>query len=175
MPLPSNNNKASSILSKTSASKGVVKNPSGLTLPNAAPSGAKMGNGASASNITIEGEHIDIVKIRTLIPELRKEIKLRDARLQKYENELHEKTKLLAEKSDEITKLNAEVDKLKSVLQIKVHKDAGKPDILATIQEDATMAGQETRAKKQGVSGESPMSSQNGVAVEIKHFEKEFR
>jgi hypothetical protein len=30
-------------------------------------------------------------------------------------------------------------------------KDAGKPDILATIQEDATMAGQETRTKKQGV------------------------
>jgi hypothetical protein len=43
----------------------------------------------------------------------------------------------LEEKDVEISKLRAEVDKLQSVLQIKVHKDAGKPDILATIQEDA--------------------------------------
>jgi hypothetical protein len=58
---------------------------------------------------------------------------------------------------------------------VKVHKDAGKPDILATIQEDATMAGQETRTKKQGVSGESSNANQNIEILELKHFDKDFR
>lgn len=131
-----------------------------------------MGNGASATKIIIDGETLDLVKIKQIIPELRKELKQKDARLQQYEQELYEKSKLLEEKVADVARLKEEVHKLKSVLQLKVHKD-GKPDILASIQEDGTPTGHE-RAKKQGVSGESPMSVGEGQ-IEIKHFEKDFR
>lgn len=131
-----------------------------------------MGNGASASKIIIDGETLDLVKIKQIIPDLRRELKQRDAKLQHYEQELYDKSKLLEEKIADVKRLKEEVHKLKSVLQLKVHKD-GKPDILASIQEDGSTVGQE-RAKKQGVSGESPMSQVDGH-IEIKHFEKDFR
>lgn len=133
---------------------------------------ANMGNGASATKIIIDGETLDLVKIKQIIPELRKELKQKDVRLQQYEQELYEKNKLLEEKVADVARLKEEVHKLKSVLQLKVHKD-GKPDILTTIQEDGSSQGHE-RAKKQGVSGESPMSVGQGQ-IEIKHFEKDFR
>lgn len=133
---------------------------------------ANMGNGASATKIIIDGETLDLVKIKQIIPELRKELKQKDARLQQYEQELYEKSKVLEEKIADVARLKEEVHKLKSVLQLKVHKD-GKPDILATIQEDGATQGHE-RAKKQGVSGESPMSVGDGQ-IEIKHFDKDFR
>ncbi|XP_052263160.1 cGMP-dependent protein kinase 1-like isoform X1 [Dreissena polymorpha] len=133
---------------------------------------ANMGNGASATKIIIDGETLDLVKIKQIIPELRKELKQKDAQIQHYEQELFEKNKLLEEKIADVSRLKEEVHKLKSVLQLKVHKD-GKPDILATIQEDGGTQGHE-RAKKQGVSGESPMSVGDGE-IEIKHFDKDFR
>ncbi|KAL3877805.1 hypothetical protein ACJMK2_035452 [Sinanodonta woodiana] len=133
-----------------------------------------MGNGASASKIIIDGETFDLVKIKQIIPELRRELKQKDAKLQHYEQNILEKSKLLEEKSAEVNRLKEEVHKLKSVLQLKVHKD-GKPDILATIQEDVTMAGQESRSKKQGVSGESLASHGGSLTIELTHFEKDFR
>jgi len=48
-----------------------------------------------------------------------------------------------------------------------------KNDLLATINEEALMMGQESRQKKQGVSGES---AQTGHGVqEIKHYDKDFK
>ena len=132
-----------------------------------------MGNGASASKIIIDGETLDLVKIKQIIPDLRRELKVRDAKLQHYEQELYDKTRLLEEKIADVQRLKEEVHKLKSVLQLKVHKD-GKSDILASITEDGSTVGQEHRSKKQGVSGESPMSHVDGH-LEIKHHEKDFR
>ena len=131
-----------------------------------------MGNGASATKIIIDGETLDLAKIKLIIPELRKEIKQKDIRILQYEQELFEKNKLLDERLADVARLKEEVHKLKSVLQLKVHKD-GKPDILATIQEDGGPQAPE-RSKKQGVSGESPMSVGDGQ-IEIKHFDKDFR
>ena len=136
------------------------------------PVTTNMGNGASATKIVIDGETLDLVKIKQIIPELRRELKLRDAKLHQYEKELIEKTRQLEDKILDAQKLKEEVHKLKSVLQLKVHKD-GKPDVLAAIGEEATTTGPE-RSKKQGVSGESPMSQGVG-GIEIKHFEKDFR
>jgi len=114
-----------------------------------------------------------LVKIKQIIPELRRELKQKDARIQQYEKELYENKSLLEEKSADVSRLKEEVHKLKSVLQLKVHKD-GKPDILATIQEDSNATQGPERSKKQGVSGESPMSVGDGQ-IEVKHFEKDFR
>lgn len=181
MPLPSHSSESNksntSVLNKTGTSKPPVTSraPGVYHISHVAPSGNKMGNGASSTNIVIDGEQVDVIKLKHLVPELRKEIRSRDSKIQRYEGELVEKCRLLEEKDVEISKLRAEVDKLQSVLQIKVHKDAGKPDILATIQEDATMAGQEARTKKQGVSGESSNANQNIEILELKHFDKDFR
>ncbi|CAC5402187.1 cAMP-dependent protein kinase catalytic subunit,cAMP-dependent protein kinase type 2,Putative serine/threonine-protein kinase PRKY,cGMP-dependent protein kinase 2,cAMP-dependent protein kinase type 3,cAMP-dependent protein kinase catalytic subunit gamma,Ribosomal protein S6 kinase beta-1,cAMP-dependent protein kinase catalytic subunit alpha,Ribosomal protein S6 kinase beta,Protein kinase 3,cGMP-dependent protein kinase, isozyme 2 forms cD5/T2,Serine/threonine-protein kinase sck2,cGMP-dependent protein kina len=181
MPLPNHNSESNksntSVLNKTGTGKTPASNraPGVYHIAHVAPSGNRMGNGASSTHIVIDGEQIDVVKLKHLVPELRKEIRNRDSKIQRYEGELVEKCKQLEEKDVEICKLRAEVDKLQSVLQIKVHKDAGKPDILATIQEDATMAGQETRTKKQGVSGESSNANQNSEILELKHHDKDFR
>lgn len=185
MPLP-NTGKGNSLFTrvssgKTQTSQGVATSkPPGVTTKHATLGqsssplrGVKMGNGASSASANHDGDHSESSQNhKKLIPDLRAEIKTRDAKILRYESELLDKNTLLEEKMVEISKLRAEVDKLQSVLQIKVHKD--KPDILATIQENASMAGQESRSKKQGVSGESPMSS-TGVPVEIKKFEKDFR
>ncbi|XP_021352271.1 cGMP-dependent protein kinase 1-like [Mizuhopecten yessoensis] len=171
MPLP--NNTKGSLFSRGNSGKA-----SGQTKPGLSTSpvrGFKMGNGASSASSTLDGDSHEHINNKKLIPDLRAEIKIRDAKILKYETELLERKRLLEEKCEEITKLRAEVDKLQSVLQIKVHKDAGNPDILATIHENASVPGQEGRSKKQGVSAESPMSSQHGTVVEIKRHEKEFR
>ncbi len=141
-----------------------------------------MGNGASASGSQIlggtDGEErpLDletIAKFQTLIPSLRQELQQKDAHLNHIQLELAKVRMLNQEKEEEIGHLRAEVHKLKSVLQATVHKD-GKADILATIQENAIMAGQESRTKKQGVSGES-LAMGNMATIEIKCFEKDPR
>ncbi|XP_033750049.1 cGMP-dependent protein kinase 1-like isoform X1 [Pecten maximus] len=171
MPLP--NNTKGSLFSRGNSGKA-----SGQTKPGLSTSpvrGVKMGNGASSASTALDGDVHEHLNNKKLIPDLRAEIKIRDAKILKYETELLEKKRILEEKCAEITKLRAEVDKLQSVLQIKVHKDAGNPDILATIHENSSVPGQEGRSKKQGVSAESPMSSQHGTVVEIKRHEKEIR
>lgn len=156
----------------TGITKTQVTSSRSTNSPNVAPSAAKMGNGASATQIMVDGEMLDLTQIKTLIPELRKKLKLRDIKIQQYEHELSENRHVLEERTAEVARFKEEVHKLKSVLHLKVHKD-GKPDLLATIQENSKMAGQENRNKKQGVSGESPMS--HGSAIDLQHFDKDFR
>lgn len=129
-----------------------------------------MGNGASAAQVSLDGEPIDLARLKSLLPELRHQLKQRDAELERCQLELERCQNLLHEKDTELEKLKAEVHKLKSVLQATVHKD-GKPDILSTIHEEA--AGNAGRNKRQGVSGES--SAQSSWKAELKHHEKDFR
>ncbi|XP_064622229.1 cGMP-dependent protein kinase 1-like isoform X6 [Lineus longissimus] len=135
---------------------------------------SKMGNGASATQVVVDGETFDLVKLKVLLPDLKREIKQKNTKLEEYEIELAQLRRKLEDRDSEVIRLKEEVDKYKSVLQLTVHKD-GKPDILATIHEEAAMAGQQEgqRNKKQGVSGESTNVSQG--AVELKRFDKEFR
>lgn len=139
---------------------------------------SRMGNGASGSvqHITIDGETYDVGKIKLLIPELRKQVHEKNSRIQQLSSELQEKNRQLKEREEAVRRLTAEVDKLKSVLQLKVTDTtmpSGKPDILATIGEEALNVPADNRSKRQGVSGESPSAHQG--AVELKHFEKDFR
>ena len=131
-----------------------------------------MGNGASAAQVSLDGEPLDLTRLKTLLPELRHQLKQRDTELERCQLELERCLHLLHEKDSEIEKLKAEVHKLKSVLQATVHKD-GKPDILSTIHEEAAMAGNAGRNKKQGVSGES--SAQSSWTADLKRHEKDFR
>lgn len=77
MPLPNNtsstSSKSGSLLSRVGVNKlpGGSKGPAPLPL-SSPPTGNKMGNGASASSINVDGENIDIIKLKTLVPELKK-------------------------------------------------------------------------------------------------------
>lgn len=170
-------NTASKTLNSSSL-KGSGSRPTGVRVSSTTGGGPSpkipaknMGNGASATQVVIDGETLDLVKIKLLIPSMRSDLKDKDVKLAVYEKEIKEKNRVIKEKNSEIQKLKEEVHKLKSVLQLKVVNEDGRPDILATIQEGP--AASETRSKKQGVSGESPMASQ-GI-IELKHFEKDFR
>ena len=130
-----------------------------------------MGNGASATQMVIDGEAFNLAKVKELLPELKQQLKQKDTMLERCESELSLTRQALRARDVDVEKLKAEVHKLKSVLQATVHKD--QPDILATIHEEATMAGQEVRLKKQGVSGESSAAGIGPAA--IIHHEKDFR
>lgn len=136
-----------------------------------------MGNGASGQggSVTIDGEVYDLPKLKVLVPDLKAQLQDKNQRVQQLTAELQDKDRLLRDREAEIKKLKGEVDKLKSVLQLKVTDGGvpGKPDILATIQEDSNTLAPDTRSKRQGVSGESP-SAQQG-AIELKHIDKDFR
>jgi|SRR6218665_951934 len=130
-----------------------------------------MGNGASASQI-ISDEALDYEKAAALVPVLRQQIREKSEKIERCQVDIQELKRLLRVRDAELARLKGEINKFKSVLEAKVHKD-GKPDILSTIHEEAIMAGQESRQKKQGVSGES---AQTGHGVhEIRHFEKDFK
>ena len=129
-----------------------------------------MGNGASAAQVSLDGEPLDLARLKSLLPELKHRLKQRDAELERCQLELERCKNLLHERDGEIEKLKAEVHKLKSVLQATVHKD-GKPDILSSVHEEA--AGNAGRNKKQGVSGES--SAQSSWKADLKRHEKDFR
>lgn len=139
-----------------------------------------MGNGASASNvnIVIDGETLDLARIKTMIPELKAHLRDKDKKIQQLSSELDERLKELDEREADISRLKEEVHKLKSVLQLKVDYmvpgSKSKPDLLAAITEDNTTCVDASRLKKQGVSAESPTSNTLGP-VEIKHHEKDFR
>ncbi|CAH1794635.1 unnamed protein product [Owenia fusiformis] len=149
--------------SKTYKAEAVERQASGTA------SAQTMGNGASATHIVADGESYDLQKIKILLPQLKRELKEKDLKIEEYQMDLQDKNKRIRERDIEIQRLREEVDKLKSVLQLTVHKD-GKPDILATIHEDQ---GSGVRTKKQGVSGESSPFGQN--SVELKYFDKDFR
>jgi len=140
-----------------------------------------MGNGASGKQILVDGETLDIVRLQQLLPQLQHQLKQSQLQLEEKakllrvtNNELEETKKVLREKDREMVRLRAEVDKLKSVLQATVHD--GRPDILATVHEEAAMAGKVAhRNKKQGVSGESSQHTATGSNISIRHFDKDFR
>ena len=135
------------------------------------PSKIIMGNGASASQL-ISDDSMDYEKALVVVPILRQQVHDKDVQLRQCQEDLQTLKNSLITKESEITRLKAEVNKFKSVLVAKVHKD-GKPDILSTIHEEALMTGQESRTKKQGVSGES---AQTGHGVhEITRLEKDFK
>jgi len=116
-----------------------------------------------------------------IVGELQKQVRDRDALLERCAAELRDLRQQLASKDAELSRLKAEVNKFQSVLDAKspVPGAGGplgariKPDLLSTINEEALMVGQESRQKKQGVSGES---AQTGHGVqEIKHYDKDFK
>ena len=134
-----------------------------------------MGNGASGT-ITIEGETYDMQMLSKLLPDLKRQLQDKTTKLQHMTDEVQEKDRLLNEKDNALKKMKAEVDKLKSVLQLKVTDSAipgSKPDILAAIGEESVggLLAPE-RAKRQGISGESSAQQQT---VQLKHVDKEFR
>ena len=110
--------------------------------------------------------------LQDLLPQLKTRLQEKDKMVGQYQLALEETKYMLRERDSEIEKLRNEIHKLRSVLAVTVHKD-GKPDILSTIHEEAAMAGQDARIKKQGVSGES--SNAGGMSVELQHFDKDFR
>jgi len=118
-----------------------------------------------------------------VVSELQKQVRDRDAVLERCAAELRDLRQQLTTKDAELSSLRAELNKFQSVLDAKspVPPLSGaaaagariKSDLLATINEEALMMGQESRQKKQGVSGES---AQTGHGVhEIKHFDKDFK
>jgi len=115
-----------------------------------------------------------------IVSELQKQVRDRDALLERCAAELRDLRQQLASKDAELSRLKAEVNKFQSVLDAKSPVPGAGPlgvriksDLLATINEEALMVGQESRQKKQGVSGES---AQTGHGVEeIKHYDKDFK
>lgn len=138
-----------------------------------------MGNGSShggGGHVVIDGESLEVSRIKTLIPEMRRELRKKESMIARYEAELHDKIRELKERTADIQRLRGEVHKLRSVLQLKVCNEEGRPDILATIQETLpnNNAGDQ-RLKRQGVSGESYNNSAGFSSIELKHHEKDFR
>lgn len=133
-----------------------------------------MGNGASASQIVVDGEVLDFSKVKVLLPDLKRQMKMKDAKIHQFEVERVELERMVRERDDEISRLHAEVDKLKSVLSQTARPE--KPDLLSTIHEASGMAGQEARNKKQGVSGESSdKQARQAVQIELRRIQKDFR
>lgn len=136
-----------------------------------------MGNGASATQLVIDGEHFDLLRLKQLLPGLKQQLKDRDTQLDYVRQELQEATELIRQKESTISRLKGEIHKLKSVLQATVHPD-GKAEILATIPEHCGMVGaqdvSEIRNKKQGVSGESSQEASLHTS-DLQHFHKDFR
>jgi hypothetical protein len=128
----------------------------------------------------------------TVINELKRQIRQRDVVLERCAAEIDDLRRLVATRDAEVARLKAEINKFKSVLDAKVpaggnHSSTNgalsvvttalggraKSDLLATINEEALMIGQEARLKKQGVSGES---AQTGHGVhELRRFDKDFK
>ncbi|KAG1659908.1 cGMP-dependent protein kinase, isozyme 1 [Nymphon striatum] len=144
-------------------------------------SSQSMGNGATKSISEGSGhfgfsKHKDYDEIKQLTMNLRSEIKSKDEKMLDVENERMRIARELADKSEEIHKLNREIHKLKSVLQVTTtSKDECKLDLLATIHEQHSMAGQGTLTKKQGVSGESTDPRKKIQSAPITEYNKDFK
>lgn len=155
-------------------SRGQPSGRGGALAPSAAR--AKMGNGASSNaQFTVDGEVMDLQKVKAIVPELRQELKRRDKLIEQYDSQVRHAEEVLRDKDAEISRLKEEVHKLKSVLQLKVDalkNQESKPDLLSTIDENQTEP--KGPAKKQGVSGESPSSQAHGY-VDLTHHEKDFK
>ncbi|XP_067928056.1 cGMP-dependent protein kinase 1-like [Watersipora subatra] len=125
-----------------------------------------MGN--QHGKVVIDGEQYEAQRAHQMFTQMKNDLDMSQVQSQLYEKQILELKEQLASRSTEVSKLKEELDKVKSVLQQKVMR--GKPDILATVQEEVVLANQITR-KKQGVSGES--STLEAADITLKHFEKD--
>lgn len=110
-----------------------------------------------------------------LIPVLKEELREKEEEVERLDLELGETRKILENREEEILRLNREIHKLKSVLHATSQNKNGKMDILATLHQQHSMAGQGALTKKQGVSGESARTRTHAENYTIQSHEKDFR
>ena len=88
----SSNTKGGAASSGSTTTSSTKVRPPGAGHPRPAPGGAntaRMGNGASShGNFTIDGESMDVHKVKALVPELRHEIKRRDKIIEQYDSQV---------------------------------------------------------------------------------------
>eukprot|EP00095_Tigriopus_kingsejongensis_P001110 maker-scaffold622_size123092-snap-gene-0.20 protein:Tk01110 transcript:maker-scaffold622_size123092-snap-gene-0.20-mRNA-1 annotation:"cgmp-dependent protein" len=98
----------------------------------------------------------DVEVLKNLISDLETELQDKSVSCATFEAEIRSLQRKLAKRDAEIVKQQRELHKLKSVLQqASSIMSNGDDHLLTTIQEQYSMAGQLSLAKKQGVSGKS--------------------
>lgn len=111
--------------------------------------------------------------LKGFIADLENELKDKSVSCATFEAEIRSLQRKLAKKDAEILKQQRELHKLKSVLQqASSIMSTGDDHLLTTIQEQYSMSGQLSLAKKQGVSGKS---LDPGKSVNIPKVDKDFR
>ncbi|XP_059097013.1 cGMP-dependent protein kinase, isozyme 1-like isoform X2 [Tigriopus californicus] len=111
--------------------------------------------------------------LKGFISDLENELKDKSVSCATFEAEIRSLQRKLAKKDAEILKQQRELHKLKSVLQqASSIMSTGDDHLLTTIQEQYSMSGQLSLAKKQGVSGKS---LDPGKSVNIPKVDKDFR
>ncbi|CAL4105791.1 unnamed protein product [Meganyctiphanes norvegica] len=111
--------------------------------------------------------------LKGLVPELKSEVRDRDVKIDLLQAETLDLRRQLKRRTEESTRLQREVHKLKSVLQQQAvqFKELGGGDLLSTLHEHP----QNVHTKKQGVSGESCFQNKKHEKIVIQRFEKDFR
>uniref|UniRef100_T1IS67 cGMP-dependent protein kinase n=1 Tax=Strigamia maritima TaxID=126957 RepID=T1IS67_STRMM len=148
--------------------------------PHIAECNITMGNAGSAGSFTpsnkiLEASLEDARKLRHLVVELRAELNDRDARVDELQSLVEDLQLQVDFRDAEETRLKQEIHKLKSVLQATTPTRMGnKTDLLASLHEHHSMAGQTSAVKRQGVSGESFNPGKMNSADLEKH-DKDFR
>jgi len=112
----------------------------------------------------------DYEYMKKLIPELKLEIKDKDARVGQLEVELSEARRNNTKKDNEIAKLHREIHKIQSVLA-QASPAMSNGDLAGKLH-GTTLAA---HTKKQGVSGESSQLDRCNVAATAPKFDKDFR
>nr|XP_027226503.1 uncharacterized protein LOC113818506 [Penaeus vannamei] len=113
--------------------------------------------------------------LKGLVPELKSDIRERDLRIDLLESEMLDLRRQVKRKTEELTRLQRDVHKLRSVLQQQAVRFHEHGDLLATLHEQHSMAGQGSMTKKQGVSGESCFQNKTAEKIHIQRFDKDFR
>lgn len=149
--------------------------------PPAAPGGAGPGNGRGGGGGGGGGPAAkpvypeDYNYLKGLVPELKSDIRERDLRIDLLESEMLDLRRQVKRKTEELTRLQRDVHKLRSVLQQQAVRFHEHGDLLATLHEQHSMAGQGSMTKKQGVSGESCFQNKTAEKIHIQRFDKDFR
>uniref|UniRef100_A0A4D5RA32 cGMP-dependent protein kinase n=1 Tax=Scolopendra viridis TaxID=118503 RepID=A0A4D5RA32_SCOVI len=119
----------------------------------------------------------DIEQVPDIVSELKAVIRQRDQRVEELETQLEALFVQLQSREEENVKLRQEIHQLKSVLQATASeaRSNGKMDLLATLQEHHSMAGQGAISKRQGVSGESFSPNKTTDNIKVQFYEKDFR
>nr|XP_045598842.1 cGMP-dependent protein kinase, isozyme 1-like [Procambarus clarkii] len=131
------------------------------------------GNGRTAAKAVYPE---DYNYLKGLVPELKAEVRERDVKINMLEADTLDLRRQLKRKTEQLNKLQREVHKLKSVLEHQqVRLAGGDGDLLSSLHEQHSMAGQTSMNKKQGVSGESCFQSKTAEKIHIQRFDKDFR